>query len=177
MPPDWRSPEEPEEGGRVFQVDAAGGKLELRFGNGALDARPHPAAATWCGARTIPTSIRLRRRFLEPARAGAQAARAGARGGAGRRAAGHGMDASARSQCSVSFRSAAGGRARPPASTCEYLREQFGRLGNTPYELAEVELDVRGSPVRAGSMLNQCGGEAVEQLQERCRRRTASGSG
>jgi len=33
---DWRSPEEPEEGGRLFQVAPRDGKLELRFGNGAL---------------------------------------------------------------------------------------------------------------------------------------------
>ncbi len=35
---DWRSPEEPEEGGRVFQVTRRDGKLELAFGNGVLDA-------------------------------------------------------------------------------------------------------------------------------------------
>src|SRR3954453_6944777 len=36
---DWRSPEEPEEGGRLFQVEAREGKLELRFGNRAVDTR------------------------------------------------------------------------------------------------------------------------------------------
>jgi len=34
----WRSPEEPEEGGRIFQVSALQGKCELRFGNGVLNA-------------------------------------------------------------------------------------------------------------------------------------------
>ncbi len=34
----WRSPEEPEEGGRIFQVARCEGKLELRFGNGVLNA-------------------------------------------------------------------------------------------------------------------------------------------
>src|SRR5205807_1938197 len=36
---DWRSPEEPEEGGRVFEVRAAGRMFEMRFGNSAVDSR------------------------------------------------------------------------------------------------------------------------------------------
>jgi len=35
---DWRSPQEHEEGGRVFEVAVREGGLELRFGNGAIDA-------------------------------------------------------------------------------------------------------------------------------------------
>jgi putative protease len=35
---DWRSPGEPEEGGRIYQVaPAAGATVELAFGNGAVD--------------------------------------------------------------------------------------------------------------------------------------------
>ena len=45
---DWRSPEEPEEGGRVFQVKLGPAaplarRVELRFGNGRRESRPHPA--------------------------------------------------------------------------------------------------------------------------------------
>jgi putative protease len=43
-----------------------------------------------------------------------------------------------------------------------YLREQLGRLGNTPYELAEVELDVQGRPFAPSSLLNRLRREAVE---------------
>ena len=32
------------------------------------------------------------------------------------------------------------------AVDAEYLREQLGRLGNTPYELAAVELEIEGRP-------------------------------
>ena len=46
-----------------------------------------------------------------------------------------------------------------------YLREQLGRLGNTPYELAEVELDVQGRPFAPSSLLNRLRREAVERLQ------------
>jgi len=47
----------------------------------------------------------------------------------------------------------------------EFLRDQFGRLGNTPYELAAVELEVEGSPFAPSSLLNQMRREAVERLQ------------
>ncbi len=47
----------------------------------------------------------------------------------------------------------------------ESLRMQFGRLGNTPYELREVTLDISGSPFAPVSVLNQMRREAVEQLQ------------
>jgi putative protease len=46
------------------------------------------------------------------------------------------------------------------------LREQLRRLGNTPYELAEVELEVEGAPFAPSSMLNQLRRQAVEKLEE-----------
>ncbi len=49
--------------------------------------------------------------------------------------------------------------------TLESLREQFGRLGNTAYELGEITLDVEGSLFAAVSTLNQMRREAVEKLQ------------
>jgi putative protease len=51
----------------------------------------------------------------------------------------------------------------------ESLRDQFGRLGNTAYELAELDdltLEVTGTPFAPVSLLNQLRREAVEQLQE-----------
>jgi putative protease len=47
----------------------------------------------------------------------------------------------------------------------ESVREQFGRLGNTAYELGSVSLDVEGSPFIPVSVLNQLRREAVEKLQ------------
>ena len=60
---------------------------------------------------------------------------------------------------------AALGAARNRAIDEEYLRAQLGRLGNTAYELAEVELEIGGAPFAASSMLNQLRREAVERLQ------------
>jgi putative protease len=57
------------------------------------------------------------------------------------------------------------GAARHSAIDEEYLRAQLGRLGNTPYELAEVELEIAGEPFAPSSMLNQLRREAVERLQ------------
>jgi putative protease len=47
----------------------------------------------------------------------------------------------------------------------EYLRAQLGRLGNTAYELAEIELDVQGAPFAPSSLLNAVRRDAVEKLQ------------
>ena len=57
------------------------------------------------------------------------------------------------------------GAAQNRAIDEEYLRAQFGRLGNTPYELAEVELEIAGAPFAPSSLLNQLRRDAVEQLQ------------
>src|SRR5579863_8672917 len=45
----WRSPEEPEEGGRIYQASSRqDGKVELRFGNGAVNfARIRPGDLVW----------------------------------------------------------------------------------------------------------------------------------
>ncbi len=47
----------------------------------------------------------------------------------------------------------------------ETLRDQFGRLGNTPYELAAVVLEASGAVFVPASLLNQLRREAVERLQ------------
>ena len=51
------------------------------------------------------------------------------------------------------------------AISLESVREQFSRLGNTAYELADVSLEVEGSPFVPVSILNQLRREAVEKLQ------------
>src|SRR5687767_1177984 len=44
------------------------------------------------------------------------------------------------------------GRARERGVDEHYLRAQLGRLRNTPYELAELELEVEGVPFAPSSM-------------------------
>jgi len=50
--------------------------------------------------------------------------------------------------------------------TVETLRDQFSRLGGTPYELGELTLDVQGKPFVPVSLLNQLRRKAVEMLEE-----------
>lgn len=60
--------------------------------------------------------------------------------------------------------------------TVELLREQLGRLGQTPFELGEVVLSGADQPVMAPkSVLNELRREAVERLLEQRSRRQAYG--
>jgi putative protease len=56
------------------------------------------------------------------------------------------------------------GTARARPLTAEYLSAQLGRLGNTAYELAGVELDAEGELFAPSSMLNELRRRAVEEL-------------
>jgi putative protease len=159
---DWRSPEEPEEGGRLFSVERRDGRIELRFRNRAIDGR-----RVRCGDllwRTHDPEIdKAARPYVDaaaPIRKQAVDVRVVAREGeplttewtAGR--------------TTVEVRSVEPlGTAKNRGLDEEYLRAQLGRLGNTPYELAGLALTVEGSPFAASSMLNQLRREAVEKLQ------------
>ena len=57
------------------------------------------------------------------------------------------------------------GHAQSRGLSLEALRGQFGRLGNTPYELADLALESNGAPFAPASLLNQVRREAVERLQ------------
>jgi putative protease len=70
----------------------------------------------------------------------------------------------------VTFRRRAAGSqsrfARARGLTSASLREQFGRLGDTPYELADLHLEIRGAPFAPVSILNDLRRRAVEALQQ-----------
>ena len=163
---DWRSPGEPEEGGRVYQASRLNGKnLELRFANRAIrfdrirpgdlvwrssDPETEQAARPFTEASTPvhrqPVRIHVIAREAEPLVAEWSLAN--------------------QADLRVTVNSpAALGVAQHRALSIESLRDQFGRLGNTPYELADVSLDVEGSPFAPVSLLNQMRREAVEKLQ------------
>jgi putative protease len=50
--------------------------------------------------------------------------------------------------------------------TEESLKEKFARLGNTPYELAELSAEISGSVFLPASLANRIRREAVEKLEE-----------
>ncbi len=159
---DWRSPEEREEGGRVFEVARRKGAVELRFGNGAIDGgrirvgdwvwrthdpeldktvRPYIDAAA--PLRKQPVNVRVKAHEGEALETEWRVGKVGV------------------TVCSPEALSAAENR----ALDIPFLCAQLGRLGNTPYELAAVELEMTGSPFAPASLLNQLRRQAVAQLQ------------
>ncbi len=157
---DWRSPQEAEEGGRVYEVaPAAGAKVELRFGNGVLNmARIRPGDLVWRthdpaldkAVRALPVwkqpvDVRARARVGEPLVLD--------------------WTAGAFSVTTVSPEPLSNAENR--ALDEEVLTRQLGRLGDTPYRLARVDLDAEGSPFVPVSLLNQLRRQAVELLSAR----------
>ena len=164
---DWRSPEEKEEGGRVYEAFADSAlSLTLRFGNGAIDfARIRSGDLVW---RSHDSDIdRVVRPLIEAATpVHKQPLRVCVKAHAGAP-----MEAEwtiiDHSHQPVRVTSAGPlGIANNRGLSLEYLREQLGRLGNTAYELVEVELDATGNPFAPASVLNQLRRDAVDKLTE-----------
>ncbi len=162
---DWRSPEEPEEGGRVYELSTRRDRaLEVRFANGALQlGRIRPGDLVW---RTHdPALAQYARPFLEPAAPlQKQPVSVTARAREGEPlitvwTLPGGQSAEVRSDALL-------GTARNRALSLDQLRDQFDRLGNTPYELAELKLDAEGAPFAPVSLLNEVRRRAVEILTD-----------
>jgi len=163
---DWRSPEEPEEGGRVYEAAASGKRVALRFAKDAIRFdRVRVGDRVW---RTHdPDSERAAKRFLDPptpvARQPVRVAVTGREGDL--------LEAEwsleKRPEISVVVKSPAPlGRARNRALTAEMLCEQFGRLGQTPYQLSAVEYKTNEALFVSVSALNQMRRQAVEALEK-----------
>jgi putative protease len=155
---DWRSPEEPEEGGRIFEIQNG----ELRFGNGAIQPdRIHRGDLIWRthdpdidkAARVYtetstplhkqPVNVSITAHEGEPLRTVWTVG-----------------------SVNVAVDGASPlGAAQHRAIDEAYLRAQLGRLGNSSYELGQIELDIAGAPFAPSSMLNQLRRDAVELLQ------------
>jgi putative protease len=163
---DWRSPEEPEEGGRIYHVTPVGaGLVELRFAHEALNlARIRPGDLLW---RTSDVEVtRAARPFLQPAapvRRQPVAVHV-------RAAVDTPLELTwrlvAHPDVCVTVRSAAPlGAAQKRGIAEDYLRDQLGRLGDTPYSLADLTLELHGAPFAPSSLLNQLRREATDKLQ------------
>jgi putative protease len=158
---DWRSPQEPEEGGRVFEAAEQGALL--RFGNRALDfSRIRPGDLVW---RTHdPDLDREARRYTEAAAPVAKQpvhARLTAVPGEPLRTVWtleNGVRVESDSAAPL-------GEGRRRTLDVEFAREQLGRLGITPYSLASLEIESTGRPFAPASLLNEVRRQAVEMLQ------------
>lgn len=161
-------PEEDEEGGRVYSVTSRPrGISELCFGNHALNLRRiHAGDRVWktsdphidseLAASYDGDQIRFRR----PIRAT--------------------LTASIGSPAKLIFEDAFGHRAEvedeiasEPAQnrplTREAAKKQIGRLGGTPFELAELQLELEGELMIPFSRLNDLRRRAVDELLKLCR--------
>ncbi len=163
---DWRSPEEPEEGGRVYQVlPGLDGSLELQFGNGAIQfGRIRPGDRVW---RTDDPDVDRAARPYTQATAPVSRQPVDVRVTA---VPGRPMvtewSLGKQPQMTVIVKSASPlAAAENRGLSVELLREQFGRLGNTPYELAGVTLDMQEACFVSASQLNQVRRSAVAELQ------------
>jgi U32 family peptidase len=161
----WRSPEQPEEGGRIYQVTPQRKReVELKFGNGAIKFhRIRPGDLIW---RTHdPELDKVARRFTEaaaPIYRQPLRARITAHEGAPLQ-----IDWAMVEDLLVTVSVCSEeplGTAQNRTVTESYLQEQLGRLGNTPYTLAEIDLDLHGNPFIPTSLLNHLRRQAVEGL-------------
>jgi putative protease len=150
---DWRSPEETEEGGRLYAVANRRGTLELQFANNTIRFhRIRPGDLIW---RThdpdLERTIRAIPIHKQPVKAHVTA-----------RAGEPLVIKWSLPKLTVTVQSE-----NPlTAARSESLKlDQLGRLGNTPYQLAGLELETEGSPFIPASLLNQLRREAVDQLQ------------
>ncbi len=160
----WRSPQEREEGGRVYQVAQVRGGVDLRFGNGQLDfSRVRPGDLVW--RSHDPDTDKAALLYTQP--------------GAPRRRQPLRVRVCARegAPLEVEWQLLADPRVRAVVHTEQalataqnrvlgepFLREQLGRLGNTPYELGELHLEVQGTPFVPASLLGPLRRQAVEEL-------------
>src|SRR5215213_4634117 len=163
----WRSPEESEEGGRIYQVtQLREDQVELRFGNGALNSlRIKPGDLLW---RTHDHDLdKVARPFTQattPVHKQPVNLRVMAHAGKALETV---WELAEHQEVSVTVRSDEPLQpAQNRAIDAAYLREQLGRLGNTPYELASLELDIDGRPFAPSSLLNALRRQAVELLSE-----------
>jgi putative protease len=163
---DAGSPEEKEEGGRVYQVEPGNGETVLRFGDGDIDFhRVHAGDRLW---KTSDPALekRIRQtfegdqiRFRRPVwieahgRAGAPLAVT--------------MDDRAGHAATVASAIALA-EAHTQPLTADRLREQLGRLGGTPFQLGEFVSRVEGNVVLPLSELNRLRRSLVTELEQRC---------
>jgi putative protease len=161
---DWRSPQEDEEGGRVYRVTPRlDGTLEVSFANNAVNFRRIRAGdVVW---RThAPELDRAVRPFLHPAAPVSKqplTVHATAREDRPldtRWTLPSGLSVTVESPIALSA-------AQNRGLTEEMLKEQLGRLGNSRYKLAGLIAEITGSVFAPVSLLNRMRREAVEKLE------------
>ncbi|MCC6263828.1 MAG: U32 family peptidase [Bryobacterales bacterium] len=164
----WRSPAEPEEGGRIYEVSRQSPEsITLRFANRAIDfTRIRVGDRVW--RTSDPDLSRRLKRFTEAAGPVARQpvdVHISAREGESLVLTWR-LPGTKRAPVTVSSRVPLARAAQQPLSA-ETAREQLERLGGSAYRLNRLELEVSGSPFVPVSLLNALRREAVEALRAR----------
>jgi putative protease len=161
----WRSPQEDEEGGRLYAVQPAlDGTLELRFANGAIRfPRIRPGDLVW---RThSPAADRAAKPFLEPSSPVArQPVTVHVVAAEGRPLLTRwSLDNGPAVHVEIASAEPLGpAQARPLCH--DLLNDQLGRLGATPYRLSTLTCEIHGAPFAPVSVLNRLRRDAVAAL-------------
>ncbi len=161
---DYGAPEKGEAGGRVYEVFPRGGDTLLTFGRGAVDfSLVHPGDIVWKNSDPAHEK-RLRATFAGDQPRTLRPITAEAHGRAGspltlllRDEIGH----VARAESTVLLVAAEKHPLNP-----ERLREQFGRLGGTPFQLAQLDSQLEPGLMLPMSELNRVRRDAVARLDE-----------
>ncbi|MDQ6678951.1 MAG: U32 family peptidase [Acidobacteriota bacterium] len=168
---DWRSPQEDEEGGRVFEVFPTGANtLELRFANGALrHERIRAGDRVWrTGDPAIERAARPYTHAESPVARQPVRVHVVAREGEPLLTEWHVGKVLITANSTGLL-----GRAITRGLTEEMLREQLGRLGGTAYRLEELTAETDGMLFAAASVLNAVRRDAVAALIQKQERGAA----
>jgi len=161
---DYGAPEKGEAGGRVYEVFPRGADTLLTFGRGAVDfSLVHPGDIVWKNSDPAHEK-RLRATFAGDQPRTLRPVSAEVHGHAGgpltlllRDELGH----VAKAESSIALVAA-----EKHPLTPERLREQFGRLGGTPFQLAQLDSQLEPGLMLPMSELNRVRRDAVARLDE-----------
>ena len=163
----WNSPQEKEEGGRVYQiVPTKNGCLELYFGKNIINfTRIRVGDLVW---RTDnPDLEKAVKPFVQATNpVHKQALEVSVKAHEGHRLAiTWQLAKDPETSITISSENILV-KAQNHSVTKEFMFDQLSRLGNTAYKLTELELEIVGSPFIASSLLNELRRQAVEKLAE-----------
>lgn len=163
---DWRSPEQPEEGGRVFEIVPHAAGLELRFGRDALRfERIRAGDLLWrSDDPDLDRELRAYTQAKSPIQRQPLRVHVVAREGQPVQLTWQ-LIKHPELQITVCSEQPVS-RAERRALDQQTLWEQLGRLGGTAYELVELQADIGEQLFVPTSILNQLRREAVTQLEQ-----------